>query len=111
MADTDRLQVAQRGNYADNHFLELLLAPKGASGFSFTEHVFEVGPIVHMLAYHGDSISVVHCLIEVISIELEDIRMALHFEQLHGFFLFLQKYQVIIDIRTNSNISTHLVFV
>ena len=111
MADTHRLQVAQRGDNADDHFLELFLIPEGTSGFSFTKHVFEVGPIVHMLANHGDSISIVHCLIEVISIELEDIRMALHFEQLHGFFLFLQKYQVIIDIRTNSNISTHLVFV
>ena len=78
MADTDRLQVAQRGNNTDDHLLELLLAPECASSFPFAEHVLEVGPIVHMLAYHGNSISVVHRLIEVISIELEDIRMALH---------------------------------
>ena len=78
MADTHRLQVAQRRDNADDHLLELFLVPEGACGFPFAEHVFEVGPIVHMLAYHGDSISIVHCLIEVISIELEDIRMALH---------------------------------
>ena len=70
MANTHRLQVAQRGNNADDHFLELFLVPEGTSSFSFTEHVFEVCPIVHVLTYHSDSISVVHCLIEVISIEL-----------------------------------------
>ena len=80
MTDTHRLQVAQRRDNADDHLLELFLVPEGACSFPFAEHVFEVGPIVHMLAYHGDSISIVHCLIEVISIELEDIRMALHLE-------------------------------
>ena len=87
MTDTHRLQVAQCGNNADDHFLELLLVPESASGFPFTEHVFEVGPIVHMFTYHGDSISVIHRLIEVITIELEDIRVTLHLEKLHSFFL------------------------
>ena len=87
MADTHRLQVAQRGNNADDHFLELFLIPEGTSGFPFTKHVFEVGPVVRVLTHHRNSISVVHRLVEVVPIELEHVRMALHLEKLNGFFL------------------------
>ena len=39
MADAYGLEVTQGWDNADNHFLELLLIPEGAWGFSFAKHM------------------------------------------------------------------------
>ena len=78
MAYADRLQVAERGDNTDNHFLQFVLLPVGACTFPLTEHVFQVGATVHVLTDHGDAVRVVHRLVEVVPEKLEHVRVALH---------------------------------
>ena len=88
MADANRLQVAQRRNYGNNHLFELVLLPVGVLLLALSEEVLQIRSTVHIFAHHGYPVRVVHRLIEVIAKELEDVRVALNFEKLYCLFLY-----------------------
>ena len=70
MADTHRLQIAKSRNDRDYHFFELILLPEVPLLLALSEEIFQVCAAVHVLADHGNSVGVVHCLVEVIAEEL-----------------------------------------
>ena len=43
------------------------------------------------LGHNGNAERVIHRLVEIVTVELDDVRMALGFEKLDGFFLVLVK--------------------
>ena len=88
MADTNRLQVAQRRNDGNNHLFELILLPVGVLLLALSEEVLQVRSTVHVFTHHGYPVRIVHRLIEVIAEELEDVWVALNFEKLHCFLLY-----------------------
>ena len=61
--------------------------PEGALLLPLSEKVLQVGATVHVLADHGDSVGVIHCLVKIVSEELEHIGVALNLVELNCFFL------------------------
>ena len=88
MTDADRLQIAEGRYDRDDHLFKLILFPILATTFAFSEEVLQVCTTVHVLTDHGDTESVVHSLVEVVPEKLQHIRVTLHLEQLHCFFLY-----------------------
>ena len=80
MADAHGLEVAQSWDDADDHLLQLLLIPECTCGFSLAKHVLKISSTIHVFAYHGDAVRVIHCLVKVVSKELKNVRMTLYFE-------------------------------
>jgi len=80
VTDAHLLQVTQRRNDGNNHFLELVLLPKDSLLLSFSKEILQVRSAIHVLANHGDPVSIVHCLIEVVAEELKHVGVRLHLE-------------------------------
>ena len=80
MADANRLQVAQRRNYGNNHLFELVLLPVGVLLLALSEEVLQIRSTVHIFAHHGNPVRVIHGFIEVVTVELEHIGVTLHLE-------------------------------
>ena len=104
MADAHGLQIAERGDDADDHFLDLVLLPESAGSLALAEHVLQVGPTVHVFAHHRDPKRVIHRLVEVVAEELQHVWMALNFKQLYSLLLFAHRNVTIgVKTRTESN--------
>ena len=88
MADSHRLQIAQRRYNANDHFLQFILLPESTRSFTLAEHMFQVCATVHILADHRNSERIVHSLVEIIAEKLEYIGVALDLKELNSFLLF-----------------------
>ena len=87
VAKSDTLEVRKRCNNTDQHLLKLIGLPEHVHLLPLSEHVLQVESVLDVLADNADAERVVHGLVEEVSEELDDVRMVLGFEQLHGFFL------------------------
>ena len=91
MAEPMTLHVRQSTDQRHHHLFHFSLFPEEVHLLPFPKHVFQIELVLDILADDADSESVVHCFIEEVTEELNDIWMVLSLEQLNGFFfIFIQ---------------------
>ena len=88
VTNTYWLKVGESTDNGDNDLLHFILLPEKVLLLAFAEQVFKVSPTVHVLAHHSNSVSVIHCFIKVIPVELKYVRVTLHLAELYCFFLY-----------------------
>ena len=98
MADADRLQIAHSGDEADHHFLNFALLPVDALLFALSEHIFEVGAVVHELSDQTHSEGVVHGFVEIVAVEMNDICVVLGFGKLDCFLFILVEFLEVLGL-------------
>ena len=89
VAEAHALHVCQGAHERHEHLLHFFLAPEEVILLSLSEDVLEVLLVFYVLADDADAERVVHCLVEKVTVELDDILMVLRLEQLHGLLLVL----------------------
>ena len=83
--------MGKRRNQRNKHLFNFVLFPVHVHLLALSEHVLQVLTMLDELGHNGNAERVIHRLVEIVTVELDDVRMALGFEKLDGFFLVLVK--------------------
>ena len=90
MAQSNALHVRKCTDQRHHHLFHFSLFPEQVHLLPFPKHVFQIEFVFNELADNADSESIVHCFIEEVTVELNDIWIVLCLEQLNGlFFIFI----------------------